>query len=309
MLSPVSTPADDIARRHYEDRQLLAARAAVAARRAWRSIDADNIASSWAGSVPALVTTIGSAQQVAAAAADGFVDDALAAGDGVIDADAVVEPRSFARIASDGRPLNTLLTQPAISTLSAIAVGADVDDALDIGLGALTRIVVTQVADAGRVADGVAILTRPNVGYVRMLAPPSCSRCAVLAGRRYRAGTAFQRHPRCDCLHIPVAESMAGDITVDARRYFDSLTRTEQERIFTEPGARAIREGADIGQVVNARRGMTAAGTTSEGTSRRGFAGRRLGGRRRLMPERIFAEADGDRDLALSLLREHGFIA
>lgn len=37
--------------------------------------------------------------------------------------------------------------------------------------------------------------------------------------------------------------------------YFESLDRAEQDKIFTKAGAQAIRDRADINQVVNARRG------------------------------------------------------
>lgn len=114
-------------------------------------------------------------------------------------------------------------------------------------------------------------------------------------------------------------------------RFFDSLSAAEQDRVFTRAGAEAIRAGADISQVVNARRGMQSASAfgrevlvTTEGTTVRGQAGRRLGareeGRRRegaryrsavrirLMPEQILAEAGGNRDEAVRLLRVHGYL-
>lgn len=93
----------------------------------------------------------------------------------------------------------------------------------------------------------------------------------------------FKRHPGCDCDAIPLAE-WDDDETNDARRdwifdpgtYFDSLTEDQQDKIFTKAGAQAIRDGADINQVVNARRGMTTAGKcpayTLEGTTKRGVA-------------------------------------
>ncbi|MCU1488282.1 MAG: hypothetical protein JWN67_5028 [Actinomycetia bacterium] len=301
MLSPVSTPADDIARRHYEQQQLLAARSTEAARQAWVTIDRSDIAGSWAQQIPALTQRLTAAQRVAASGADSYVDAALAAGGAEVRPAGRVLAAGVAGVASDGRPLGSLLVQPAITSLRAISVGFDPIEALQAGFVALSQIMTTQVADAGRVADGLAMAARPAVGYVRMLAPPSCSRCAVLAGRHYRWNSGFLRHPRCDCRHIPVAESMAGDVTVDSRRYFDSLARDQQDKIFTVDGARAIRDGADLNRVVNARRGMTAAGTTTE------LATRHTGAR--LMPERIYRLAAGDRDLALSLLRQHGFIA
>src|SRR5690606_25895161 len=111
--------------------------------------------------------------------------------------------------------------------------------------------------DVARQSEAVAIAARPAVtGYVRMVNPPSCSRCAVLAGRFYRWNDGFQRHPRCDCRHVPTTEANAGDIVTAPRDYFDSLDAAEQDRIFTQAGAEAIRLGADPAQVVNARRGM-----------------------------------------------------
>jgi hypothetical protein len=77
--------------------------------------------------------------------------------------------------------------------------------------------------------------------------------------------------------------------------------------VFGQAGAAAIRDGADLGQVVNARRGMyTAAGRslTVESTTRRGVAP----GKVRLMPEQIYREARGDRDEAIRLLKRFGYL-
>jgi hypothetical protein len=110
-----------------------------------------------------------------------------------------------------------------------------------------------------------------------------------------------RRHPRCDCQHIPAREDMAGDLRTDPGAYFRSLPEKEQDRLFTADGAQAIRHGADVSQVVNARRGMyTAAGHSFT----------RTGARRgpRLMPEQIYLEARGNRAEAIRLLRFHGYL-
>jgi hypothetical protein len=115
------------------------------------------------------------------------------------------------------------------------------------------------------------------------------------------------------------------------------MTKAEQDKVFTKAGAQAIRDGADINQVVNARSGMSAAGTTktgvnadgqiininrrtltgpttTTGTTRRSLAGQRLGAVRggppvkRLTPERIYEVAGEDRDEALRLLHENGYL-
>lgn len=213
----------------------------------------------------------------------------------------------------------------------------DLEQAAALALGEvetwLAGIAASIVFDTARAAESAASAAYPAAGgYVRMLNPPSCSRCAILAGRFYRWNEGFQRHPLCDCRHVPSSEAIAGDMTVNPDAYFHSLSTAEQNRIFTKSGAQAIRDGADMNQVVNARRGMRQAQVyghdvivTSEGTTRRGLAYRALGGDRsndrraageryfrtnqvRLMPESIYEIADGDRDEAIRLLRLHGFI-
>src|SRR5699024_3123647 len=98
-------------------------------------------------------------------------------------------------------------------------------------------------------------------GYVRMINPPSCDRCAILAGKRYLWNEGFLRHPNCDCIHIPASENVAGDFRTDPYEYFKSLSESEQDRIFGKANAEAIRDGADIFQVTNTRmRGMSVVG-------------------------------------------------
>lgn len=224
--------------------------------------------------------------------------------------------------AGDGRAVRSLLYGAVTNAKTLVGQGVAPAVALTRSRSWLTMATGTVLSDTGRQAESLAMGVRPVSGYVRMLNPPSCSRCAVLAGRWYRKSVGFQRHPGCDCRHIPASESLAGELTVDTRAYFDSLDGVEQERIFTVDGAAAIREGADINQVVNARRGMTTSQSgrlvrdgnglysTTEGTTRRGYA-RAVTGRERgftrLMPESI-AQIATDRDDYLRLLRINGYL-
>src|SRR5690606_36983122 len=111
-----------------------------------------------------------------------------------------VVPRALAGVASDGRQLDSLLDQPRLTTLHALRLGAPASRALAAGHAELDMILRTQVADAGRVADGISITARPSVGYVRMVQGKTCGRCAILAGKFFRYNTGFLRHPRCDCI-------------------------------------------------------------------------------------------------------------
>lgn len=298
-----------VARDRYAEQAAVAALAARGALASWRQVDPSDIPRSWLRLVfrQALVQVY-AAQLAAARGARSYVERIVQAHRWRRRppvADRHVVPDRVAGVASDGRPLSTLLYQPAITTLRAIERGATPREALAIGATQLDMIVRSEVADAGRVATGVEIVATPTLGYVRMLNPPSCSRCAILAGRFYRWNSGFLRHPRCDCIHIPATEDQADDLRTNPRAYFDSLSEAQQRRIFTVDGSRAIRDGADIARVVNARRGMyTASGRrlTTEGTRRRDA--RRV----RLMPEQIYLEAGGSRDEAIRLLRLHGYL-
>lgn len=116
----------------------------------------------------------------------GSVGAALAATGFAVDPVAQVDPRGFARSASDGRPLETLLRAPVIVARSS---------GMDAGRVVLDRIVHTQVQDAARAASSVAITARPGVGWVRYVNPPCCQDCAVQAGRWFRWNAGFARHP------------------------------------------------------------------------------------------------------------------
>lgn len=290
--------AEQVALDHYRQRKGLVDAAAQVAAQAWRQVAPDNIATSWAAQVPELNLAVTGAQQAAAQTADGYLDEVLA--EQGLDPTAVgrVNPRALSGIASDGRNLASLLYQPAITALVGIQSGAAAGEAMASGLATVDMIARTQVADAGRVADGVALNLRPAAhGYVRMVVGKTCSRCIILAGRFYATNTGFQRHPRCDCIHVPAAE----DLRTNPRAVFDSMPAAEQDRVFTKAGAQAIRGGADMSKVVNARRGMTTAGGRRLTTE---AAGR---GRTRLMPEQIYRDA-GSREEVLRLLRTNGYI-
>jgi hypothetical protein len=161
-----------------------------------------------------------------------------------------------------------------------------------------------------------AVIGQPvTLGWIRVLDPPSCGRCAVLAGRFYKWSEGFLRHPNCDCKHMPVTIAASKGIVVDADEYFASLSPDDQDRLFGKGQAEAIRNGADISQVVNAtarRSGMyTADGGrryTREGTTKRGFYGRNAAKVRRPTPWQIMKDSRGDREVAKQMLRRYGYI-
>ncbi|MER7361930.1 hypothetical protein [Nonomuraea wenchangensis] len=290
----------------------------------WRRIDQGRLTESWQADVGrSIVATTAQAQLETAALVPVYLRDLAAAQD--IDLPGLeVVPEAFSGTASDGRPLESLMYQPVIALKRLLAEGVPMDEAMRRATAHMTMIAATQAADAGRAAVEAGMTANPRwVSYVRVVNLPACSRCIILAGRTYSYSTGFQRHPNCDCSMMPVTSD---DVRVpSARGLFDEMSPAEQERRFGKAGAEAVRLGADMGQVVNARRGMaTAAGgrkVTTEGTTVRGVAGRRLGDFARLpgeryrrsrvprpMPEQILADAGGDREEAIRLLTRFGYL-
>lgn len=296
-----------LAQAHRARQQLLALLTVRRLRTLWRRLDPARPQESWTPLSPRAVAVMSMAQTEAARGAAEYVAAALRMQGVEPDPAGTVPARAFAGVAADGRALDGLLGYPAFEAAALADRGMDPAQAATISGRHLERIVATEVADAARVATGVATVNdRQARGYIRMLTPPSCSRCVILAGRWYAVNAGFERHPQCDCVHIPAAEDVAGDVRTSAKDYFDSLSQTEQDKTFTKAGAQAVRDGADLARVVNARRGMYQAGgrkLTREATTRRG-TGRRI----RLMPEQIYLEAKGDRDEAIRLLKLHGYI-
>jgi hypothetical protein len=321
---------DRIVEGHYRDRMLLARAAAKRAQTSWRQIDQANIAPSWKALLSVLLRWLTSAQAKAARDGVDYVDRVVRAVGGTPRPIGRAVPESLAGVASDGRDLASLLNTPLTGVFKRLEDDAPVDDALQVGLHDLVRIVSTQITDASRVATGVAMVNDEYVsGYVRIVHLPACGRCIILAGREYSYSTGFQRHPRCDCTMRPLTrEEWDSNVPgTDPRELFEAMPAEQQDKAFTRAGARAIRDGADISQIVNARRGMTTAGGrsfTTEGTTVRGLAGKRLGdatkqrGSRyrrsrvpRLMPEQIYAEADRlgwDRAEIVRQLTRFGYI-
>ncbi len=278
----------------------------------WSLVRPGEVAASWSAVQPQVVRGVSVGQLSAARPAASYVAAALAEQGRTVDPVATVVPEAFSGFAADGRDLGDLLDWPVTGrdgALDLIGRGMEPTEALRQAEARLERIVATTVQDAGRGAVGVEIAARERVGYVRVLTPPACARCVILAGKWFRYNEGFLRHPNCDCRHVPAAEADAPDLVTDPFEYVNSLTVVEQDRLLTKAAARAYRQhGADLNQLVNSRMRLHKGGlTTSVGTTRRGLAGGRRKGQKRLTPEGIFRIAS-DRDEVLSLLRQHGYV-
>ena len=319
----MSTP--ETAVKHYRAMLRLQRSARAAAAVAWSSLSAAYLSESWGSVSPALERAVSRLQLDAATRGAGYGGNTLA-DQGLYEApEAWVDPSSLAGVSSRGASLGAALYSAIPHTKDLIAGGMPERVALSRGREVLQMSAAAQVADAGRTAAGLDTFARPKVGYVRMLNPPSCSRCSVLAGRFYRNNEGFQRHPRCDCVHVPTTRTEAAEsegLVHDPYAYFESLPEAAQDKTFGKAQAQAIRDGADLFQVVNARRGMSYAGVsadgsrrgqkvasdfTREGTTRRALWGGANPKGKRLTPDAIYAQGL-PREATLDLLAKHGYL-
>lgn len=101
-----------------------------------------------------------------------------------------IVPRAFAGTSADDRPLVDVLSYATQRAWTMLDAGADYATANTSATATLTRIVVNETTQAGINAERVAMVAQPQAtGYVRFLSPPSCGRCAVLAGKWFQWNT------------------------------------------------------------------------------------------------------------------------
>lgn len=297
-------------------------------RRLWRRMG-DDFDSSWRRVAPQVLAVIAEGQsQMTLRALDynHTILDQLDIPDQPI---GELVPDSLVGIASDGRRLDTLAAQSVVMAKVAITEGATPQQALDAGGEWLQLMSQLQVADAARVAVGIGTASRRNLaGNVRVLNPPVCQRCAILGGRFYRWSKGFDRHPRDDCTMMPVksqAQAIGDGVMFDPKAAY----RAGQIKDLTEAQIKAISEGAELQDVVNAYRGMSTTATSRTlGQSvpsvapvgvqpgmpdLLGFLPPEIRNQKpdlvRLTPEGIYRRAGNDRDEAIRLLRAEGYIS
>lgn len=287
------------AEQHYRQQRALVDQTTALAGQLWGRVDFADLAGSYP--LDQMLLVVGVAQAQAAAGADAYLTAVLGQTGQPTEMAGTVVAGAFAGLSNDGRPLQSLLAEPVIAAKMAVARGLDRPAVMQSGLASLLRIVGTQVQDAGRGAVGTALVARPKVtGWVRVLSTPSCPRCVVLAGKWFKWNRGFQRHPRCDCRHVPASESIAGDLTTDPRKAIDA----GQVRGLSKADAQAIADGADVSKVINAQRGMS---TVETDQRRLKVTTESAKGRLRLRPESIYENAT-DRADAIRLLRSHGYL-
>ncbi|AXB41291.1 MULTISPECIES: hypothetical protein [Amycolatopsis] len=294
---------------HLDATQVVVRRQVDQVQRAWRGLDPGGLRASFTALVgPVMLAAIAAGQVEAAALATPYVNAVLA--DEPPDAvPPSISASAFAGFTSAGLPLSSLADLLIVRLLTEIGAGMSTTDAMLAGLRRALTYTATEITDAGRTATHVRLIADTRAaGYERVVKLPACDRCIILAGRLYRYSQGFRRHPRCDCTMMPVTRQQWRESNMDnhPRALFDAMSEHEQNVRFGAGNAAAIRAGADLSQVVNARRGaLPVAGrwTTTQGTSSRGLAGTRVGELRK-QPGRRYRMSQASRPTAGQVIND-----
>lgn len=313
--------------------------------RIWRRVDTADITASFLDLAPELFAVVNTAQDRLGAQAVEYVPNVIEATGQTRAATPRFEipPTAMTGYAGSGASTAVVAYGATVRAKTAIGQGLAPTAAMHQAGQWLHAAFATVFADTGRTIEGVAGFSRPVSGYVRMLNGESCGRCIILAGKFFRKNRGFQRHPACDCRHIPVSENIAGDLMTNSGAYLDSLSDDALAKALgSQANARAYKDGADPMQLINAYRrpggargpgGIPSIKTaqvygqdvkyTLEGTTRRGLADhqmrevralsrynpvsdRRETNALRLMPESIYSIAR-DQAHADQMLRDFGW--
>lgn len=229
-----------------------------------------------------------------------------------------IDPDAFAGVSSAGYPI----IEPLLATIDA-KINAPVEaipapwwgDQAHLFARDVEQLIASEVSDAGRSAAQAEMVAQGVTRYVRILVPPSCKRCAVLAGRIYKTSEPFDRHPGCDCTNEPVTsleEALDRGLVVTP----DVAYERGWIRDLSEAERQAIDDGAEVADVINASSGIYTAtiggrtvkatryGTTPRSAWRKASPSQRV----RLRPESIYNIAGDDHDKAIELLTQHGYL-
>lgn len=293
---------------HYQTQQVIVAAAAVDAAALWSTVGED-FDQGYAAIESDLFATVAAAQ--VQAARSGVRDFPEILDEQGIDATQFdrVNPNRFAGGTPDSRPLEGLLRGTVVQAKLSMLAGSSTADALTRSGQWLQGRTMDVVRDADRQAmQGSLATTKVVTTWTRMLNPPSCKFCVMLAGKVYRWNQGFKAHPWCDCRHVPTQEVHAGDLTTDPYSYFRSLSPERQDKVFGLNDAQALRDGADIYRVVNTRfRGLADDALKNNG-SRRGWQSRKWDTPSKMTVDAVYGAAGRDRELARKLLEDNGFI-
>lgn len=308
--------------------------------RAWRQNRSDDFNQAYANAYAPMLSALDSAQQDVADYMVGTTPDVMQSlgSRNLGSEEFAFDTSRLVGWAGNGQNTFDNLWSSVLLGKQSIADGVSTNMALTIIENSLALRSRTILADTARASSLLSAKSHSfTAHYVRMLTPPSCGRCAILAGMP-SGRKAFERHPHCDCVAAwSTDERSLAKHYANATDYLNSLSSQDLAKTLgSQANAQAWKDGADLNQLVNAYRrsgsvrpaqlyGRTIK-YTSEGTTKRGWAYSRMkqagyvkghvkygskywrADRPRLMPESIYQVAGSDHAKAMRLLDNYGWL-
>jgi len=278
----------ELALDHQRRRIALEQRTANRVLAMWGQADRQFLDNSWDVLAPGIVQVVAAAQITAARQSAPYLNQ-VATAQGFAATPSLGIPEAYGGVMLDGREVGASMFGGVATTKRLIGGGMGFEQAFQAGAAFLAMVAKTSISDIGRQSDMGLSVGRGYTQYVRVLSPGACSRCAILAGKSdYKV--AFKRHPSCRCTSAPIDidGKVPSGLHDNPSDYFESLPKSEQNRIFTNGGAESIRSGAGVQSVVDSRRGADGI-STSRGIGRSTIPN----SGRRITPTRIGTKADG----------------
>lgn len=284
----------------YRQQQRIAEVTGREVARQWRQVG-DDFDAGWEAVRASTVETVRSGMAASTRSAISYTPALLTEVSIAAPSVGAVNAAAFYQSAPDSTDLRSFFDAAPIRAKQAVAGGASSLRARSLAGAWLISKTLTALADTRRDVVSVDLAQRPSLtGYVRMLNGPSCKDCVILAGKWFRWNEGFERHPNCDCVHIPAKNqnwAQAEGFVSDPYEYFNSLSKAEQDRYFGKIGARTIRDGGDIYRVVNIQnRGL--------GVSRQAV---RYGTPMKMRPQDIY-DLGLSRNETIKVLQREGYI-
>jgi hypothetical protein len=154
-----------------------------------------------------------------------------------------IDPKAYAGLSRDGRPLSEALLSPIIGARAALK-RMPVAEALRIGLDRATRMVGFEAMQTPRDAMLATIEADERFTGWKRSVKGTCAACMALSGD---SAPHFEVHPNCQCVPMPEVSGAPDRFSLPTgAALFAALTVAQQDEAVGPEAAALIREGAPL---------------------------------------------------------------
>jgi hypothetical protein len=192
-----------LARQHQAQLLTIRDRTVTVARRLWSVLAIDPTDAALDGWMQAALPLVESAMRTTTAASLNYVPTYVAAAQGVAPVPSTLDVAEFLR--PRGVDMADVLRRPFVTMRTALADGASLARARELGEQRATQIAATDPMLSARAASSESMRLEPRVvGFRRVPDAGACSFCRLAATQRYRDVDLMPMHVSCGCSVAPI---------------------------------------------------------------------------------------------------------